>query len=224
MKAMIVENLSKGFNLGKSNEFYALKNISISIDKGECVLLKGPSGSGKTTLLTLLSCLSKPTSGSYTCMDVQVSKWSEKFLTRFRKEHIGVIFQHFNLITGFSTAYNIALPLIPLGLSTKALDEKVKEAAEKVNIAHKLDTHVDRLSGGELQRVAIARALISAPEILFADEPTAHLDSKNAQEVLSIFEQLKEEGKTILITTHDPLVEEHGIIDRTILMKDGVIV
>ncbi|MEH0158038.1 ABC transporter ATP-binding protein [Limibacter armeniacum] len=224
MNAIETKAVTKAFNLGKPNEVRPVNEVSISVKTGECVLLKGPSGSGKTTLLTLLSCLSKPTSGEYLCLGKPVSHWSEKFLTRFRKDHIGIVFQHFNLIKGFTTSQNIGLPLFPLGYTQQEIDAKAKEAAAKVNIDHRLNFKVDTLSGGELQRVAIARALVSNPELLFADEPTAHLDSHNSEGVLEIFADLKSKGKTILMTTHDPIVEQHPMIDRVIEMRDGIVV
>lgn len=223
MAIIKVENITQVFNQGKPNEVKPVNGVSFSIEKGTVTLLKGPSGSGKTTLLSILGCLSKPTSGSYFCMDEQVSRWSEKFLTRFRKQHIGIVFQHFNLINGLTTAQNIGLPLLPLGVDEKEVDKKVKEASEKVNIAHRLNFKVNTLSGGELQRVAMARALVSAPELIFADEPTAHLDSENSMAILEIFQELKDKGKTIVLTTHDPLVENHQMVDRVITLKDGVI-
>ncbi|MDW7690977.1 ABC transporter ATP-binding protein [Flammeovirgaceae bacterium SG7u.111] len=215
--------LRKVFNLGKINEAIPVVNVDLEIAKGECVILKGPSGSGKSTLLTLLSCLAKPTSGEYFFNGEKVSRWSEKFLTRFRKKHIGVVFQQFNLINGFTTAKNIAVPLLPLGLPFSQIDKKVEKAAEEVNLSHRLHFDVGKLSGGEQQRVAIARALVTSPEVFFADEPTAHLDSAMSVEILTIFQKLKAEGKTLVITTHDPLVEQHEMVDRVLVMKDGVV-
>lgn len=223
MTEAIIETkaLVKTFHKGKNNEVSPVKDINLSIERNSCVLLKGASGSGKTTLLTLLACLSKPTSGQYHCLGQQVSRWSEKFLTGFRRTHIGVVFQHFNLISGFNTYLNISLPLIPLHYSRKKTDRLVQSVAESVGIAHRLDFSVDTLSGGEMQRVAIARALVNEPTILLADEPTAHLDSERSLQILDIFQEIKHQGKTILITSHDPLVEQHPMIDRVLVMKDG---
>lgn len=218
---MQAEGLVKVFNAGKPNEVRPVDGIDLSIEKGSCTILKGPSGSGKTTLLTLLSCLARPTAGSYHCLGEQVSRWSEKFLTRFRQQHIGVVFQQFNLINGFTAAMNIALPLYPVGVSGKTLSRQVAAAAEMVQIGHRLDFPVANLSGGELQRVAIARALINRPEILFADEPTSHLDSQMSANTLEVFRQLKAQGKTIVMTTHDPMVESHPMVDRVWQVKDG---
>jgi putative ABC transport system ATP-binding protein len=224
MLALQTQNLSKIFNKGKSNEFIALSDISLSIKKGSCTLLKGSSGSGKTTLISILAGLTKPTSGSYICLEENVSHWSEKFLTQFRREHIGIVFQHFNLIQGLTVEQNIILPLLPLSYSTKKMEIMSKEAAGLAQISHKLNQKIDILSGGELQRTAIARALIRKPAILFADEPTSHLDRKNAIEVFEVFEKLKSNGQTIILTTHDEWLKNHSIIDNVIELNDGKLV
>lgn len=224
MTIIQTQQLSKTFYKGASNEVRAVKEATLSIEAGSCVLLQGSSGSGKTTLLTLLSCLARPSSGDYQCLGEEVSRWSEKFLTSFRQAHIGIVFQHFNLVHGFSVMHNISLPLWPLGYSAKVMEEKASYAAEQVNISHRLHFAVDKLSGGELQRVAIARALVSQPKLLFADEPTAHLDGENSESILTVFSQLKAQGTTLVITTHDPVVTNHPMVDHTIQMKDGEIV
>jgi len=215
------ENLTKKFHAKKSNEVIAIQDISLEIPKGECVLLTGSSGSGKSTLLAILSCLSKPTSGKYFCLDEPVSRWSEKFLTRFRRQHIGIVFQHFNLVKGLSVARNVSLPLLPQNLPFKEIKKAVLQATEQVNISHRIDFQIDKLSGGELQRTAIARALVNNPTLIFADEPTAHLDSENSTRILSLFQELKKAGKTLIITTHDPRVEQHSLADRKLILQDG---
>ncbi|MCS7017700.1 MAG: ABC transporter ATP-binding protein [Cytophagales bacterium] len=215
--------ISKVFNIGASNEFTALTNISLTIEAGECVLLSGPSGSGKSTLLSILACLAKPTEGAYFCMGEQVSRWSEKFLTRFRRQHIGMIFQQFHLIRGLNVRANIAIPLVPQGLSHSRLKAAVEQAAEQTGIAHKLDIPVEKLSGGEQQRVAIARAIVAQPAILFADEPTAHLDSHNAKTILDLFANFQKNGKTIIIASHDPLVQQHFFISKRLIIRDGML-
>lgn len=225
MKNIIeTHQLVKTFNAGKPNEVRPVREVSLQIKENSCVVLKGPSGSGKTTLLTLLSCLAKPTSGKHLCMDEQVSRWSEKFLTSFRQKHIGVVFQHFQLVKGFTTAMNVALPLVPQPIKQRKINEMVAKVVEQVNLQHRLHFKVDNLSGGELQRVAIARALVNNPTIVLADEPTAHLDRKLSVNILDIFAELKTQGKTLILTTHDPLVEDHPMVDHTITMQDGVIV
>lgn len=216
--------LVKTFNTGKPNEVRPVVDVNLQVQENSCVVLKGPSGSGKTTLLTLLSCLAKPTAGQYMCLDKQVSRWSEKFLTRFRQQYIGVVFQNFQLVKGFTVAMNVALPLIPQKIGYKATQALVEQVVEQVNLTHRLNFKIDTLSGGELQRVAIARALVNDPTIILADEPTAHLDRKLSVNILDIFAALKAQGKTLILTTHDPLVENHPMVNHTITMQDGVIV
>ncbi len=217
------ENVEKRFHIGKSNEVLALKPLSMSVLPQSGVLLTGPSGSGKSTLLSILACLSKPSAGAYYCQGEAVSRWPEKFLTRFRRQHLGMIFQEFQLISGLSAYQNISLPLIPLPYSRAQIDKNVQEAAKLVGITHRLKFEVDVLSGGEKQRVAIARALVNRPSILIADEPTAHLDRENSLKILDIFNDLKNKGITLLVSTHDPLVESHPWVDRKLRMDDGIL-
>lgn len=215
--------LSKSFNKGKSNEVKAVENISIDLLANSCTLLQGSSGSGKSTLLALLACLSRPSAGEYVCMGEKVSRWSEKFLTEFRQKHIGIVFQQFHLIAGLSVFDNIVVPLLPLLGNRKTMTQAVEKAAKLAEISHKLTFKVDVLSGGEMQRVAIARALVTNPTLIFADEPTAQLDSETAKMILKVFANLKTEGKTLVITSHDLTVKQSGIFDTVISMKDGQI-
>ncbi len=215
------EHISKIFNKGRHNETRALDNISLEIKPNTAVLLRGPSGSGKTTLLTLLGALSKPTSGNIICLQQNLSHWQEKFLTGFRRRHMGIIFQNFNLINKLSVYDNIAAPLIPLPLSASEIQTRVQKVSALAQIEHRLTYKASMLSGGEQQRVAIARALIQEPEILIADEPTAHLDSRLSAEILTVFSDLKKRGKTIIIATHDPALNGHPLIDTVFCIKDG---
>lgn len=223
MTSFIIETrkLSKIFNKGQPNEVRALQDINVGIAPNQCTLIKGPSGSGKSTLLAVLAGLARPTSGDYFCLGNHVSRWSEKFLTTFRRRHIGIVFQNFNLIQGLTVEQNISLPLLPLNLSAAVIQKQVAAVSERVQLSHRLTFKVDTLSGGEMQRVAIARALINDPEILIADEPTAHLDTSLSGDILSLFALLKTAGKTLLITTHDPLVESHAMVDTILCMRDG---
>ena len=220
-KIIFIKNLSKIFNNDQSNEVAAVVDISLSIQPNQCALIKGPSGSGKSTLLSIIGCLTKPSKGEYICLDQKVSRWSEKFLTLFRREHFGIVFQNFNLINGLTVAENMALPLLPVNLSTRTIADKTKQTASHLQIDHRLSFNVDTLSGGEMQRLAIARALINDPDIIIADEPTAHLDTDLAKDILELFAQLKADGKTLLIATHDPLVENHPMVDAIFCMRDG---
>ncbi len=216
-------NLNKIYNPNQNNEVRAVQNIDLQIESGEGLLIKGASGSGKTTLLALLACLSKPSSGTYHFENQAVSKWSEKFLTVFRQKNIGVVFQNFQLLKGFDVFTNISIPLLPLGFSNKEISQKVQKAAQEAHIEHRLSFPIKNLSGGELQRTAIARALVNSPKVLLADEPTASLDSEMALKILNLFEELKKEGKTIIVTSHDPAVEQHPLVGRVLTMKDGKI-
>ncbi len=213
--------LHKIFNPGAHNQVDAVVDVTLSAAQGSTVLIKGPSGSGKTTLLTMLGCLAKPTSGQYICLGEAVTHWPEKFLTRFRRENIGMVFQNFNLINGLSVFENIALPLYPQGPLLADIREIVEQLASDLRIEHRLRFKVDTLSGGEMQRAAIARALINKPQILIADEPTAHIDSHLSKEILDLFYNLKKKGLTIIIASHDPLVEAHPLVDRVYCMRDG---
>ncbi|MCU0444421.1 MAG: ABC transporter ATP-binding protein [Microscillaceae bacterium] len=225
MPDLIIEtkDLVKKFYAGKPNEIVAVNQINLQIKDNSCTVLQGASGSGKTTLLTVLSGLAKPTSGEYICLGEKISRWSEKFLTQFRQKHIGIIFQQFQLIKGFTAYTNLAIPLYPLRYNLRQIDQLIQQVAEQVNIRHRLDYQVDTLSGGEMQRVAIARALINQPQIIFADEPTSHLDSQASENIMQIFADLKAQGKTLFITTHDPRVQNSALIDYKIEMKDGKI-
>ena len=216
-----IKNLSKIFNKGQHNQVNAVLDVSFSIHPNHCIVIKGPSGSGKSTLLSILGGLAKPTKGEYICLDEKVSRWSEKFLTQFRREHIGIVFQNFNLINGLTVEENVAMPLLPMNLSVKDIKDKSKQTAKHLQIDHRLSFKVDTLSGGEMQRLAIARALINNPDIIIADEPTAHLDTELAKDILEIFNQLKAEGKTLIIASHDPLVESHFMVDNIFCMRDG---
>lgn len=216
-----LSDLSKIYNPNQNNEVRAVQHIDLAIRSGEGLLIKGASGSGKTTLLALLACLSKPSSGVYYFENEPVSKWSEKFLTGFRQKNIGVVFQNFQLLKGFDVFTNISVPLLPLGLSRHEIGQKVRKAAQEAHIEHRLSFPIKNLSGGELQRTAIARALVNSPKMLLADEPTASLDSEMAQKILDLFGELKKEGKTLILTSHDISVEQHALVDRVITMKDG---
>ncbi len=223
-EVIVCRNIAKIFNKDKPNEVKAVNNVSLKIQQGEVVVIKGPSGSGKTTLVAMLGCMSRPTSGDIFVLENRVSKWTEKFLTLFRRRHIGFIFQNFNLINGLTTDQNIILPLLPAAVNLQNLSKRTVEIARRLGIEHRLRFKVDSLSGGEMQRVAIARALIANPEILIADEPTAHLDTHLSRQILNIFKELKQDGKTVIIATHDPLVFESDLVDRVICMRDGHLV
>jgi len=216
--------VTKVFNRGRPNEVVAVRDVTLEIASGEVAVLRGPSGSGKTTLLTLIACAARPTSGRVFVLGKEVSRLPESFLTRFRREHIGIIFQQFNLIPGLTVLENVTAPLVPTSTPPKEAEERALRLLERLNLAHRRSFRVRELSGGEMQRVAIARALINNPEIVIADEPTAHLDTSLAAEFLEIVRSLREEGRTVVIATHDPLVYEHRLVDVIFDMRDGSLV
>ncbi len=218
-----VEGVSKCFNRGRPNEIWPVREVSLEIYPNEVVVLKGPSGSGKTTLLGLIGCMSRPTAGKILVKGMDVAKLPERFLTEIRRKTFGFIFQQFNLIKGITVKENIMLPLYPTPLGFKEISQTVNTLMKTLSLEHRADFRVEILSGGEQQRVAIARALVNNPDILMADEPTAHLDSKLSKDLLEILNTLKSKGKTIVIATHDPLVFESNIVDRVYEVRDGSI-
>jgi putative ABC transport system ATP-binding protein len=215
--------VSKVFNPGMADEVKAVTDATLTINRAEVTVLKGPSGSGKTTLLSLLGCMSRPTVGSITINDKDVAKLPERFLAQIRRETFGFIFQQFNLIKDISVLENVMLPLYPLTVGLREIRTRAESILDDLNIAHKTNVKVQHLSGGEQQRVAIARALINRPQILLADEPTAHLDTTLSHELLDILQTMNDEGKVIIIGTHDPLVYESSFVDSVIEMRDGMI-
>ncbi len=219
-----LDNIRKVFNAGKPNEFVAIDAVHLTIDAQRATALKGPSGSGKTTLLSILGCMARPTSGRITLKNREMSSLPERFLTEIRRETFGVIFQQFNLIKGLTPLENVMIPAYPKGENFASLKKRAMELLDMLNLADKAQAKVEWLSGGEAQRTAIARALINNPTIIIADEPTAHLDSRLSLEFMEIMRRLKEEGKTILIASHDPLVYESDVIDRIVEMRDGKLV
>ena len=214
-------NIRKVFNQGQHNEYWALKGIDLEIPPARVSVLKGPSGSGKTTLLTILGCLGRPTEGRVRLNGEDISGLPERFLTEIRRRTFGFIFQQFNLIRGLSAVENIILPGYPGGTPRAQLLARAEALLADLQLAHRRDAQVEWLSGGEQQRVAICRALINDPEILVADEPTANLDSTLSAEFLAILRRLAEAGRTVILTSHDPLVVESEVVDRVYSLRDG---
>ncbi len=227
--------VTKTFNAGRTNQFVAVQDVSLTIKPGEAAILKGPSGSGKTTLLSLIGCMARPTSGriimrgSETLMfpgaegvgGVEITSLPERFLTGIRRTTFGFIFQHFNLVRGITVLENVMLPAYPTGEKQGEIRKRALGLLEMFGIARHAASKIDILSGGETQRVAIARALVNDPRVIIADEPTAHLDTKLSGEFMSIAASFKGEGKTILIASHDPLVYESSFADQVVEMRDG---
>ena len=203
------------------DELTALHAVSIDLEREKMTVLKGPSGSGKTSLLSLIGCMTRPTAGRIMVNGKDVVKLPERFLTNIRREQFGFIFQQLHLIRNVTVLENILLPLYPLRMKVSKMKERAWKIMNKLKIEKKKHFKVKQLSGGEQQRVAIARAIINDPTVVIADEPTAHLDMKLAREFMDILGTLLDEGKTIVIATHDPFVHEHPLVSKTITMRDG---
>ena len=216
-----LKDIRKVFNSGKPNEFPAVRGISLSIEARKVTVLKGPSGSGKTTLLSLIGCMARPTSGRIRLLGREITSLPERFLTEIRRKTFGFIFQEFNLIKGITALENAMLPAYPLGENVFSIRKRALHLFELFNIAPKALSKAEWLSGGEAQRVSIARALLNNPSVIIADEPTAHLDTTLSLEFMDILGKLKEDGRTILLTSHDPLVYESGMVDRVVNLRDG---
>jgi putative ABC transport system ATP-binding protein len=218
---IVLKSLEKRYNRGEANEVHALKGVDLQVKKAEVVCLKGPSGSGKSTLLSIIGCLIAPTSGLASIDSIKLSRLPDRFLTLHRRTKIGFIFQHFQIIPELSVLANITLPLLPLGISPDQRERRAGEILERLDLSHRINFPAGEISGGELQRTAIARALINNPPIILADEPTAHLDTGLSLAFMEIMAELRTAGKTIVITSHDPLVYGHDLIDRCLSMRDG---
>jgi len=208
----------------KFNKSVVLKDINLHIKSGETVVLKGVSGSGKTTLLSLIGGLDRPSQGSLFIDSEPIHKLPDNFASKLRASKIGMVFQHFNLLDHLSVAENVMIPLIPSGLKIDKIQYRVNQVLELTHISHKKDTLASRLSGGEKQRTAIARALVAEPQIILCDEPTANLDKANSLLFIETLHKLHEQGKTMVIATHDPLFDNLPFSSRVIPMVDGEIV
>ena len=203
-------------------ETNVLKGVSISVDEGDYVSIIGPSGSGKSTLMTILGCLSQATSGTYLLDGEEVGKIRDTELSRIRNEKIGFVFQAFHLLPGVSAFDNVMMPLIYCNKTPADAKERARQVLIRVGLEDRMYHTPGQLSGGEQQRVTIARSLINDPKIILADEPTGNLDSKNGAEIMSVFDHLNAEGRTIIVITHDPIVSEHA--RRILTLRDGQIV
>jgi len=216
-------NVKKVFNAGNPSEFSALNSVNLLIAENHVTVLKGPSGSGKTTLLSIVGCMSRPSAGRVKLNGREITSLPERFLTDIRRKTFGFIFQQPNLIKGISVLENVMLPAYPLGEKRTHLRTKALHGLNELNLSSKANAKVEWLSGGEAQRVSIVRALINDPGIIIADEPTAHLDTKLSYRFMEIIEKFKADGKTVIITSHDPLVYEAAMVDRVVNLRDGMI-
>ena len=204
-------------------EVPAVRGVSVEIKRGEFVALMGASGSGKSTLMNIVGCLDRPTAGSYVLAGVDASKLTRDERAVIRNAKIGFVFQSFNLLARTSALENVDLPLLygEFGWSSHQRHDAARISLQRVGLAGREDHYPSQLSGGQQQRVAIARALVTNPAILLADEPTGNLDSRTSEEIMGIFQQLNEEGKTIVLITHEPDIAAHA--KRIVHMRDGVI-
>lgn len=218
-----LEKIRKVFNAGKPNEVKAIHGINLKIAPQNVTVFKGPSGSGKTTLMSLIGCMVRPTSGRIYLKDKELTSLPERFLAEVRRKTFGFIFQQFNLVKGISVLENVMLPAYPDGEPEVSLRKRTLDLLELLNIADKAKVKVEWISGGQAQRVAVARALINNPAVIIADEPTAHLDTELSKELIKILGSLRQDGKTVLIASHDPLVCESKIVDTIIHLRDGKI-
>ena len=215
-----LRNINKEYMLdGKVTR--ALHDITLTIKKGEFVAIMGPSGSGKSTLLNTLGCLDNPTSGEFLFNGLEINKQSDKELAGFRNKEIGFVFQSFNLLARTTAVDNVLLPAF-YSHPPKIGKERAVKLLEQVGLGDRLDHWPNKLSGGQQQRVAIARALMNEPSLILADEPTGALDSQSSSEIMQILQQLNNEGKTIIMVTHDPNLIEYS--KRVINLKDGRII
>ena len=216
--------ISKVYNAGRTNAFVAVDTVTLTIAARTVTALQGPSGSGKTTLLSLAGCMARPTSGRIFLGERELTSLPERFLTDVRRRTFGFVFQRFNLIKGITVLENVMLPAYPTGERHGVVRARALELLDRLGLADKGPARVEWLSGGEAQRTAIARALINTPAVLIADEPTAHLDTALSREFMEIMGQLKDQGTSILIASHDPLVRDAAVIDRIVEMRDGRLV
>lgn len=214
------ESLAKVYEMG-AEQVHALRGVDLEIRKGEYVAIMGPSGSGKSTLMNLIGCLDSPSSGKYWLAGRLVSDLDDDELAYIRNKEIGFVFQTFNLLPRATALHNVELPLIYNGTPAEERIEKAKKALERVDLTDRMHHKPNELSGGQRQRVAIARALVNTPSIVLADEPTGNLDSKTGEEIMGLFENLYQQGNTIILVTHENDIAKHA--HRIIHIRDGKI-
>ena len=215
-----LKDIRKSYRIGES-EFAVLKGIDLQIEEGEFIALMGPSGSGKSTLMNIVGCLDRPSSGRFLLLGQDISQTSDDELARIRRVELGFIFQTFNLIGRISVLKNVEVPMMLSGVMRETRKNRALKLLTSVGIAHRANFSPQNISGGERQRVAIARALANDPKIIIADEPTGNLDLKNSDEVMKILSNLNQEGRTIIMVTHNPEITEN--CSRVIRLRDGCI-
>lgn len=222
MKNQLIKltNINKSYRNG-DQELRVLKDIDLEVEEGEFLAIMGPSGSGKSTLMNIIGLLDRSSSGNYWLEGEEVSQLSEKKLASVRNDQIGFVFQQFFLLSKLNALQNVELPLIYAGVPSAKRKKLAKQYLEKVELAERMTHLPSELSGGQKQRVAIARALVNTPAIILADEPTGALDTKTGQQIMELLIELNNEGKTIIMVTHEPEIAAYA--KRTIVLRDGVI-
>ena len=218
MSILKLTDICKDYQQGKE-PVRVLKNINMTVEKGEYLAIMGPSGSGKTTLMNLIGCLDVPTSGEYELDGKNLKNLSDDEMAEIRNKHIGFVFQHFHLMPKLDAVENVALPLLYAGVPLKERRERAEEALKAVGLGDRLHFLPNQLSGGQCQRIAIARAMVGKPDLLLADEPTGALDTKSGNQIMEIFRQLSQEGMTIIMITHEPSIAERA--DKIYHILDG---
>ena len=222
MSILTIDHISKYYNLDGTNPERALNDVTLEIAPGKITAIYGPSGCGKTSLLSIISGLDSQYQGNLYFKNQNMRDFSERDLTYFRKAHIGFVFQNFNLIPHQSVLENVKMPLYVKNMTDKEMVDIAERELSRLGIGDFIKKNVKQLSGGQKQRVAIARALVNNPKMIVADEPTGSLDSQSQENVLEIFKELAEAGKTVIIVTHNPEVADYA--DVVIKMKDGEVV
>lgn len=220
MNIIETHNISKRYIMG-ANEVNALQSVSITIEKGEYVAFMGPSGSGKSTLMNIIGCLDSPSGGTYMLNNQMVSEMTENELAEVRNKEIGFVFQTFNLLPRATALENVALPLIYAGYGKSDRHDMAMAALESVSLGDRHHHKPNELSGGQRQRVAIARALVNNPSIILADEPTGNLDSKTSYDIMNLFQELHDQGNTIIMVTHEDDIAHYA--HRIVRLRDGLV-
>ena len=218
MAILKLTDICKDYQQGRE-PVRVLKNVNLTVEKGEYLAIMGPSGSGKTTLMNIIGCLDVPTSGTYELDGKDLKDLKDDDLAEIRNKHIGFVFQSFYLMPKLDARDNVALPLLYADVPLKERRERAEEALKAVGLGDRIDFLPNQLSGGQCQRVAIARAMVTKPDLLLADEPTGALDTKSGNQIMDIFRQLSEEGMTIIMITHEPAIA--ACADKTYHILDG---